>query len=68
MSLVESIIGFSSAYSQAKVRMEVAAKVLKIAQGQNQVAAELVSAAVENVEEMITDLAADLGNQIDVSA
>jgi len=68
MGFVESIIDFSSAYNMAKLRMEVAAKVMKIAQGQDQAAAELVSAAVEDVEEAMAELAADLGGQIDISA
>ena len=68
MSLVNSIISFSTAKSLAEVQMAIAAKVLKIAQGQDQVAAELVSAAVENVEQVIEELVGDLGSNFDAYA
>ena len=68
MSLVNSIASFSIAKSMAEVQMAVAAKVLKMAQGQDQVAAELVSAAVENVQQAIEDLVGDLGSNFDACA
>ena len=68
MSLVEGIAAFSTARSLAEVQFAVAAKVLKIAQGQNQTAADLVSAATENLEEVIKDFATDLGASPDAYA
>ena len=68
MSLIDSIAHASTALATAKVQNQVAVKVLKIAQGQGQVAADLISAAVENLEQVIADFAADLGSQFDAYA
>ena len=65
MSMIDSIVSFKSAESIAQVQMAVAAKVLKMAQGQDQVAADLVSAALENVEQCMEELAGQLGTNFD---
>lgn len=68
MSLTNEIASLSTAQSMAKVQMAVATKVLKTAQDQGQVVADLVSAAAESVEEAMTHMAEGLGTQIDTRA
>ena len=68
MSLVSSIAQMSTLLSTAQTRVEVATKVAKIAQGQDQVVADMVTAALEDVQEMVTAMAGDLGTQLDTYA
>ena len=69
MSSISSIAQFSIAMSQAKLQTEVATRVLKLAQdSQSQIAAELVSGAVENLEEIIMDFAGQMGSTFDAYA
>jgi hypothetical protein len=63
--MIDSIASLSIALSLARVQTAVATKVLKISQDQGQVAADLVSAAVENLEETIEDFAGELGTRFD---
>jgi len=68
MSMIDAIASYSTAMSTAQARSEAAVKVAKIAQGQGQVAADLVSAALESVEEMVSEFAADAGSNLDLLA
>jgi SH3-like domain-containing protein len=68
MDLINEIANMSTALSMAQVRNEVGVKVLKIAQSQGQVAADLVSAAAETVSECIKQFADNAGANLDVSA
>jgi hypothetical protein len=68
MSMIESIASFSTARAQAEVKTEAAFKTMKIAQDQNEVAANLISDTMEAVEEMIGDFAGELGGQLDQTA
>ena len=68
MSLVDSIASFSVAKSMAEAKMAASMKVLKMAQGQQQVAADLLTSALEDVVEMTEQFAADAGTRIDVRA
>jgi len=68
MSMIDSIVSFSTARHLAEVQMAVAARVLQMAQAQDQVAADLVSAAMENLEEMIEEFAGELGTGFDAYA
>jgi hypothetical protein len=54
--------------SQAQARVEAATKVAKIARGQEQVVADMVAAALEDVQEMVTSMTGELGKQIDTYA
>ena len=68
MSMIDAIASYSTAMSTVQARSEAAIKVAKIAQGQGQVAADLVSAALESVEEMVSEFAADAGSNLDLLA
>jgi hypothetical protein len=68
MDLVDSIASFSTARSMAEVQSAVAVKVLKMAQGQGQVAADLVASAVEGAQQSIEALAEGMQSQIDTYA
>ena len=68
MDLINEIASLSTALSMAKLRSEVGVKVLKIAQSQGQVAADLVSAAAETVSECIEQFADNTGANLDVTA
>jgi hypothetical protein len=68
MSTIDSIAGLSTAMSQAKLQTEVATRVLKLAQGQNQPAADLLEAALENVQETVSELVQDAGCSLDACA
>ena len=68
MDLINEIASLSTALSMAKLRSEVGVKVLKIAQSQGQVAADLVSAAAETVSECIEQFADNNGANLDVTA
>lgn len=65
MSLIDSVVSFKAAESMAQVQMAVAAKVLQATRDQGQMVAELLSAALEGMEQAIEDLAGDLGSNID---
>jgi hypothetical protein len=65
MDSIESIAAFSTAQSMAELQNAVAVKVLKLAQGQGQVAADLISETTDNLEQTITSLAENLGGQLD---
>jgi len=66
--MIESIANFSVAYNMAKYQLQAAAKIAKIAQGQDQMVADMVSEAMENVEDMVQDMVGDLGSTIDILA
>ena len=68
MSMVENIVDFSVARSMAEAKMQASAKVLKISQDQGQIAADLVAAAMEDLETLISDFAGDLGGSFDAYA
>lgn len=69
MDAIGAIPGYASAVSLAQVQMAAAAKVLKLAQtAAAQPAAELLDAAMENVQQILSAMADDLGGQIDAYA
>jgi hypothetical protein len=68
MSTIDSIAGLSTAMSQARLQNEVSTQVMKLAQGQSQATADLLNAALENVQELITGMAEGLGENLDASA
>jgi len=68
MDLINEIASLSTALSLAQVQNAVGVKVLKIAQSQGQVAADLVSAAAETVSECIEQFADNTGANLDVTA
>lgn len=68
MSMIDTIAGFSTAFKQAEVQAAVAVKVLKMAQGQDQVAANLLADALESVEQSMEEFARTAGAQIDTLA
>ncbi len=68
MDLVSSIAGFSTAQALVEAQFQAAAKILKISQDQGNVATQLLQAAVENMEQVVTDFAEQLGADLDVYA
>lgn len=64
---IDSIASLSTAMSQAQLQAAASVKIFKLAQGQSQVAADLLNDALENVAASI-QLAADSGANIDVLA
>ncbi|GMU22093.1 MAG: hypothetical protein AMXMBFR13_21810 [Phycisphaerae bacterium] len=54
--------------SQAKLRTEVGVKVLKLSQNQSQNVASLLSDAMENVQNIISETAEGLGGGFDAYA
>jgi hypothetical protein len=68
MDLTTGIAQASTDLAGAKLRMEVSTRVMKLAQAQGQVAADLVSAAVESVQASMEDIAGDLGGSLDAYA
>jgi hypothetical protein len=68
MSMIDSIAGFSTALKQAELQGAVAIKVLKMAQGQDQVVADLLADALQSVEQSVEQFARDAGAQIDTLA
>jgi hypothetical protein len=68
MDLANSIASFSTAQAQAELQFKVAARILKISQDQGNVATQLVQAAVENLEEVVTGFAEGLGSGFDTYA
>lgn len=66
MDLVNDIASLSTALSTAQVQNAAGIKVLKMAQGQQQVAADLISEAVETVMEAIEQLDSQAGSRLDV--
>ena len=68
MDSVTGIAQMSTLLSQAQARVEAATKVDKIARGQEQVVADMVTAALEDVQEMVTSMTGDPGTQIDTYA
>jgi len=68
MDSVSGIAQVSTLLSTAQARIEAATKVAKIARGQDQVMADMVTAAMEDVEEMVMAMSEDLGTQIDTYA
>jgi hypothetical protein len=65
MSLVNEIASYSSAQAMTEVKNAAAIKVAKMAQEQNQVAADLLTSAVEDVQEMMQESSGDVGNNLD---
>ena len=57
MDSVESIAAYSTALSQAQLQAAVGTKVLKLAQGQDQVIADLLSSTMENLQQTIESAA-----------
>ena len=68
MDSVSSIAQVSTLLSTAQARIEAATKIAKIARGQDQVVADMVTAAMEDVKEMVMAMSEDLGTQIDTYA
>lgn len=68
MSMIDDIAGMSTAMSQAKLRTEVGVKVLKLSQNQSQNVASLLSDAMENVQNIISETAEGLGGGFDAYA
>lgn len=65
MNLINSIASFKAAETMAKVQYAVAAKVMQASRDQGQMAAELVSQAAENMQQIVSQMAADLGTHFD---
>jgi acetyl-CoA acetyltransferase len=69
MSLIDSIAGFSTAQATAEVQMKVAAHLLKTAQNvQGDIVSKLLSSAMETVEVAASQVASDLGSELDTFA
>lgn len=68
MSSISSIASLATAQSAAELQMAAATKVLKISQDQNQVVADLLTGMLEDVEELVSGVAGEVGTTIDVSA
>jgi predicted transcriptional regulator len=68
MGMIDSITGMATAMSQARLQTDVATRVLKLAQGQNQTAADLLEDALQNAEEVISGMAEGVGENVDTSA
>ncbi|MBP7933781.1 MAG: hypothetical protein KA354_03950 [Phycisphaerae bacterium] len=65
MSLIDSIVGFKAAQTTAEIQMAMAAKILKITQGQGQAAADMVAAANENLEKAMSEMLEGMGSGYD---
>ena len=65
---IESIASLSTAMSQVELQNAVSIKVLKLAQGQDQVAADMLDAALQSVEDSMAQFAEDAGAQLDTLA
>lgn len=68
MDITEHVMNVAAAESLAKTQMAIATKVLKLAQGQDQATAQMVTDAMENVQESLMSLAEGLGDSFDVRA
>ena len=68
MSSIDSIASLSTALSQAQLSSAVSMKVLKLAQGQDQVAADLLDSALESIQAGMEQAAQDTGTRIDTRA
>lgn len=68
MDSVSSIASYSTALSQAQLQSAVSIKVLKMAQGTDQVVASLLVQALDSVEQSMEAFAQDAGTQLDVTA
>lgn len=68
MDSVNSIAQVSTLLANTQARIEAATKIAKIARGQDQVVADMVTAAMEDVKEMVVAMSGDLGTQIDTYA
>jgi hypothetical protein len=68
MSSIDSIASLSTALSQAQLQSAVSMKVLKMAQGTDQVAADMLADALDSVAQSMEALAAAAGTQIDTFA
>lgn len=65
---IDSIASMSTAMSQAQLQSAVSVKVLKMAQGQDQVAADLLNSALQDVQESMDQANRQAGVQIDTLA
>jgi len=65
MDLVESIASYSTIFQQAQLRSAVAVRVFKMAQRQDQAAADMVTQTLDAVKESIESFANELGTKID---
>ena len=65
---MEPNAGLSTAMSQVKLQNDVAARVLELAQGQDQATADLLDATLENLQEILATMADGLGENFDASA
>ncbi len=61
-------MGMAAGQSMAKLQTEVAAKVLRISNDQGQIAADLLNAAMENVQESLEAMVGGLGDNFDAYA
>jgi len=68
MDSIESIANLSTALSQAQLRSAVSMRVLKMAQGADQVAADLIAETMDNVAQSMEAFAAEAGTHIDTFA
>ncbi len=66
--MIDAIAGFSTALKQSELQGAVAVKVLKMAQGQDQVAADMLADALDSVQQSMDEFAQDSGAQIDTLA
>ena len=68
MDLISDIASLSTALSMAQIQNAVGVKVLKIAQGQQQAAADLIEAAVETMLEAVEQFDGLAGTRLDATA
>lgn len=68
MSSINNIANLSPALSQAQLRSAVAVKVLKMAQGSEQMVADMLTQALESVQQSMEDSAHQAGTHIDALA
>ncbi len=61
-------MSLQAAQNMARVQMAVVAKVMQVNRDQGQMAADLVTAAAESVQESIEQMLGDLGTHVDLRA
>ncbi|NLX23878.1 MAG: hypothetical protein GXY55_19675 [Phycisphaerae bacterium] len=68
MDLVGSISGLQAAETMFRVQMAVAAKAMQVSRDQGQMAVDLLTAAMEGIQESMEQMLGDLGTHLDLSA
>lgn len=68
MSMIDGIASFSTAMSQLRVQNEAAVRILKLAQGQGQTTANMVTESLEQLQASVEQMAEGLGDGFDAYA